>query len=330
MLNKIENIEYLEELIRSYRRSHVILTAFELGLFETLVRKNQSVDELIIELDISRRGLELLLHALVALEILQKEGNVYRVSMKFHSLLNPDEPDYLGGLISHEIHLNKRWQLLTESVRTGKSVKHHEINQEPEVAKRFINAMSNIGQRSARLFVQHLPFRGDEHVLDLGGGPGKYLKELCELYPNMQVTLCDQSETIDVAQNELSHHSDYNRMHFIRGDIFKTELGGPYDVVLLSNVIHIFGEDETLRLLNICSHYIKPKGRLLLKDMILNSDHAGPVFTTLFSLHMLLSTDTGKCYTEEELFTLMQQADFKIGKVHEITKTSRVLEGIKN
>jgi hypothetical protein len=45
---------------------------------------------------------------------------------------------------------------------------------------------------------------------------------------------------------------------------------------------------------------------------------------------MLLSTDKGKCYTQEELFSLMQQAGFKPGKVHEITKTSRVLEGIKN
>lgn len=330
MLNKLESIEYLEELMRFYRRSHVILTAFELGLFDTLIRKNQSVEELTMGLNVSNRGLELLLHALVALEILQKRDNVYRVSERFHSLLNPNEPDYMGGLINHEIHLNKRWQLLTESVATGKSVKHHEKNQESEVTKRFINAMSNIGQRSARLFIQHVPFRGDEHILDLGGGPGKYLKELCEFYPKMHVTLCDQPETVDVAKYDLSHHSAYNRMHFIGGDMFKTELGGPYDVVLLSNVIHIYGEDEILHLLNICSQTIIANGRLLVKDMILNSDHTGPVFTTLFSLHMLLSTDTGKCYTQEELFSLMQQADFKTGQVHQITEMSRVLEGIKN
>ena len=38
MANKTNSSEYLEYLMRSYRLSHVIFTAFEIGLFKSIIK----------------------------------------------------------------------------------------------------------------------------------------------------------------------------------------------------------------------------------------------------------------------------------------------------
>jgi hypothetical protein len=294
MANKSKGIEFLEEIMRSYRLSHVIFAAFEIGLFKSLTKRKKTISDLAEELQVSSRGLEMLMPALVALSILKREGNFYNVVKKFKAQLDPDSVDYIGGLINHEIHLSKRWPYLAESIRSGKPVKKSEMDNDSDRTRRFIRAMENIGQRSASIFIEKVPFRGDEQVLDLGGGPGKYLMKLCESYPGIQITLFDQPETIKMAQTHLATHPDYNRMRFIAGDIFNNTWGKIYDVILVSNVIHIFGEEEIQSLFLKCNHSMQKNGRLLIKDMIMNSNHNGPLFTTVFALHMLLSTETGK------------------------------------
>ena len=329
MANKTNSSEYLEYLMRSYRLSHVIFTAFEIGLFKSIIKKNKSLNELSEELQVSRRGLGVLLPALVAMEIIEKQNHVYAIVEKFRAQLDPNADDYLGNLIDHEIHLKERWRFLTESVRNGKPVKQIDNNSDSARTRRFIKAMASVGQRSASLFVEKVPFRGNEYVLDLGGGPGRYLRKLCESYPGIQVTLFDKPETIKIAQKQLAKHSASNRMHFIEGDIFNDKFGGFYDVILISNVIHIFGEAEIQLIFEKCYHSIKQMGRLLVKDMILNQDDNGPLFTTLFTLHMLLSTETGRCYSEREILALMRNSNFKKGKITNLTENSRVIEGIR-
>lgn len=327
--SKNENFDYLNELIRAYRQSHAIFSAVELGLFDALVSEKQTVKNLTIKLKISRRGVEMLLHALVALGIVTHKNNFYKISNNFKYFLNSQSPESLCALIEHEIHLQKRWGFLSESIRTGKSARHHEQQKKSKDSKRFINAMCDIGRRSSTIFLKNIIFRGDESILDLGGGPGKYLQALCEKYEDMHVTLFDQPETVKVARQNLKNHYAYKRMHFVSGDLFSDPFGGLYDVVLLSNVIHIFGEDEILFLFKKCHSSLKDKGRILVKDLYLRSDHKGPLFTTLFALHMLVSTNTGKCYTGNEVLSMLNNAKFKTGVVITLTDTSSVIEGIK-
>ena len=118
-------------------------------------------------------------------------------------------------------------------------------------------------------------------------------------------------------------------MHFIEGDFFKDDLGKNYDVIFISNVVHVFGSEELRTLFSKCLNALKASGRLLIKDYFVNKEHTGPEFSTLFSIHMLLSTENGMCYSEEDMISLLEESKFTFGQTIILTENSKVIEGIK-
>lgn len=321
--------DHLDKILKAYRRTTVLFAAYQLGILDKLSRQTIDAQVLAGEINISHKGLLRILSALCAMGVILKKKNGYTVSSDFKKYLNPDSTNYIGGLIKHEIHLQNRWMQLSESVKTGNPIKNIKEKVNPEDTNRFINAMANIGQRSAPVMLDKIRFNGNEHILDLGGGPGKYIEKFCSRYPDMQVTLFDQPETITAAKKLLLKHKNFKHMHFIEGDFFKNDLGKNYDVIFSSNVIHIFGAKELQIIFDKCYDALKPLGRLLIKDYFLNNDFTGPEFSSLFSIHMLLSTEEGKCYSEKEMITLIEKSHFKYSQTVDLTESSKILEAIK-
>jgi len=321
--------ELLNEILRAYRKSEVLFVAHELGILDKIGQQPTDSDTLAKDLELSKNGIERLLSALCAIGIVIKEKEHYTLSVDFQPYLDPDSTDYIGGLINHEIHLHKRWNKLSESVRSGKPVKQSDEPSGAADTQRFIDAMAVIGNRTAPILMKKIVFQGNEYLLDLGGGPGKYIISFCETYPDMQVTLFDQPDTIRVAQTNLSNNQHFKNMQFISGDILKDNLGENYDVIFSSNVIHIFGPEDVQIIFDKCHRALKPGGRLLIKDFFLNDDYTGPEFSTLFSLHMLLSTDGGKCYSEKEMISLMEDSNLSYGQSVKLTESSVVIEAFK-
>jgi ubiquinone/menaquinone biosynthesis C-methylase UbiE len=324
-----DSFDQLSKFFRAYRKSHAIFTAYELGVFDRISKSPVEINVMVKELGLSKKGLTRLLSVLCALGIIEKESSVYTLSADYESLLNPNSPNHIGGLIDHEIHLNKRWGKLSESVKSGEPVKKVEVQTNSKDTQRFITAMAAIGQRSAPILLEHVGLRGTEHLLDLGGGPGIYAEKFLDEYPDLQITLFDQPETIKVAQSVLSNHTSFRNIEFISGNFQNDPIGENYDIIFSSNVIHIFGSESLKSLFDKCHQALKPGGRLLIKDFFLNDDYTGPEFTSLFSLHMLMSTEDGKCYSDSEMISLLEESNFSHSRSIKITENSKVIEGIK-
>jgi ubiquinone/menaquinone biosynthesis C-methylase UbiE len=321
--------EQLDEIIKAYRKTNVLFSAYQLGVLDKLSNHTSDLHNLAIDLDLSEKGLTRLLSALCAMGVIIKTTNCYTISADYKKYLDPESANYIGDLIKHEIHLQSRWMQLSESVKTGIPVKKMNKPMMPQDTIRFINAMANIGQRSAPIMLDKIKFSGDEHILDVGGGPGKYIEKFCDRYPQIQVTLFDQPDTVAAAKKVLSRHQRFKNMHFISGDFFDDSLGKDYDVIFISNVIHIFGPEELRIIFNKCNKALKLSGRILIKDYFSNKDYTGPEFSSLFSIHMLLSTDNGRCYSEEELISLLVESHFSFSQIVNLTESSKVIEGIK-
>jgi len=326
---KTSSFDKLNEGLRAYRISHVIFTAFEIGVFSQLAKNSLSCLALSKLLKVSRRGLKPLLDSLVALQILEFDKPKYYLSLQLIEYLSPSSNQYIGNLIAHEIHLSQRWKNLSQSVKTGNPADDKSKPPDKTSVMRFARAMSTIGQRSAELVTGAVSFRPNEHVLDLGGGPGQYQKSLCEKHENINVTLFDQDETIKIAREEHKNHPAADRMHYISGDFFIDGIKGKYDTILVSNVVHIYGPEEIADLFSRCHNRLNKNGRILIKDFILTRKTEQLPFTHLFALHMLLSTETGRCYSYREIKELLSKSGFRIGNKHQLTETSLLIEGIK-
>lgn len=324
-----DGFEHLNDILRAYRKSHVLFVAHELEVLSRICNHSMNSEELAKVLGVSKNGLERLLSALCAFGILEKDREAFKVSTQHAKFLDPQSSDYIGNLIDHEIHLHKRWRNLSESVISGMPVKKTVQPDKPEDTQRFIKAMSNIGHRTAPMLIEKVTFKGDESLLDLGGGPGQYVEQLSNRYPDMKITLFDQPDTVKAAQTVLSRHQNFKNIQFLIGDFLEDSLGKNYDVIFSSNVIHIFGPEDVQQIFDRCHQAMNTGGRLLIKDFYYNNEHTGPEFASLFSIHMLLSTEGGQCYSEKEMISLMEKSNFSHKRSVKLTENSMVIEGIK-
>lgn len=143
----------------------------------------------------------------------------------------------------------------------------------------------------------------DATVLDLGGGHGRYGHELTQL--GLRVSLFDLPLCIELARERYG-----DSLNYISGDFMRDSLGGPYDGIMLSNIIHGLGEEENRRLLKRMHQALRPGGLLILKDMFLDDSGIGPETAVLFGLIMLLYTGNGRSYRVDEIEQLCAEIGF--------------------
>lgn len=174
---------------------------------------------------------------------------------------------------------------------------------EPEKTRQFLEMLYRRSATSARQTAHWIDDTIDDNsrVLDLGGGHGRYGRELVEA--GHQTTLFDFPVSVDVARNLHGEQLDY-----IEGDFFSDDLGGPYDVVLASNIVHGLSQDQNKTLLKRISKVLNPGGVVVLKDMFLDEFGLWPDRAAYFGLLMLMYTDRGDSYSLKEAHRWLEEA----------------------
>ena len=130
-------------------------------------------------------------------------------------------------------------------------------------------------------------------VLDLGGGHGRYARAFSDR--GFRATVFDRQICVDFAR-EL--HGD--AVAYRAGDFMTDDLGGPYDAVLLSDVLHGCSADENRLLLGRVRDALAPGGLLVLKDMFIDELGNHPQQGVLYGLVFLLYSMGGQCYSVRE------------------------------
>lgn len=156
-------------------------------------------------------------------------------------------------------------------------------------------------RETARAIAKRLP--AGVHVLDVGGGHGRYAHELAQL--GLRATLFDKPVCVDFAREK---HGD--SLGYLAGDFFRDDLGGPYDAALLSNIVHGFSIEENRHLVERLAKVLKPGGYLVFKDMFLDDFAAHPENAVTFGLTMLFYTNGGQSYTVAEMDALCRAQGF--------------------
>lgn len=154
---------------------------------------------------------------------------------------------------------------------------------------------------SASFIAERLP-KG-AHVLDVGGGHGRYSHELVQ--HGHRATIIDRKVCIDFAR-EL--HGD--TLGYLARDFMQDDLGGPYEAAFLSNIVHGFSESENRALIARLAKALKPSGMLVFKDMFIDDLGAHPENAVMFGLTMLLYTEGGESYTVAEVNDWCKDAGF--------------------
>jgi (2Fe-2S) ferredoxin/2-polyprenyl-3-methyl-5-hydroxy-6-metoxy-1,4-benzoquinol methylase len=302
--------EDLQQAVRGFQVSRVLLTAIELDVF-TAVAQGGRADEVAAKLVTDRRATEMLLDALVALEVLEKGHGTYRNTPLSARYLVAGSLDDARGALMHSAHLWPRWSTLTDCVRQGTSVTHREqVDRGDEWTTAFIAAMHrNAAARSAAV-VRATGLDGARRMLDVGGGSGAYSIAFTRASQDLCAEVLDLPTVLPIAQRHIAEAGLSDRITTRAGDLRSDDLGSGYDLILLSAICHMLGPEPNLNLLRRCFAALSPGGRVVIQDFILAPDRTSPRSGALFALNMLVGTPEGSCYTSEEYESWLRQVGF--------------------
>lgn len=112
-----------------------------------------------------------------------------------------------------------------------------------------------------------VPLRGDERVLDLGGGSGRIALWLA---PRVrEVVLVDESKALlAIAERTIAEERVPN-VRVVHGSVTEIELDlGTFDLIVVSNLATHLDDEELARLVEIVARTLAPGGRLVLKEPV--------------------------------------------------------------
>lgn len=285
----------------AYWESRVLLSAVELDLFAALAEGPADAAQVAARIGGAPRATARLMDALVVLEILDRDGELYSLDAAARDLLVPGEPGYDGGL-RHSAHLWASWSTLSDAVRAGTSVKP--LLEGPERVARteaFIAAMHAGGSRRATEVVGCLDLAGVRRVLDVGGASGAYAMEFVRRGDDLRAAVFDLPDVLPLTRGYLDAAGLSDRVETLPGDYLVDGFGAGWDLIFLSNIIHINAPGENADLVRRAAAALAPGGRVVIQDFVPDDDRRGPRFPVLFALNMLVNTKEGDTYTLAEL-----------------------------
>ncbi|MCB2198891.1 methyltransferase domain-containing protein [bacterium] len=317
----------LSRMADGYRQASVLITAQHLGLFDVLSDGARMCDDLANELALDPRNLDLLLRALVGMDLLSVD-NEHRFSL--HGLaaefLAPGAEYFMGDIIEHGYSLMKRWVRMEEVVRSGKPIPRETSGgRSPRELRAFIMGMQNISKLSAEEVADALDLRGVKRILDLGGGPGTYLYSILNRLPDASGAVLDLPDVVEIAQEQAEVEGVADRVDLIPGDMHSTHLGGPWDLIFIGNIIHSWGPETNQRLFQRCAEVLSETGRIAIKDFYLDETGTQPRSGALFSLNMMVNNAEGRSFKRVEVESWLRAAGLTPLGLHHVGTHSGVL-----
>jgi len=303
----------LMQTARGYRTAQILFSCVELGVFEAVAAGAHTANEIAVVIQSDVRGTELVLNTAVALGWLEKRENLFFNAPIAKTCLVRGGSGFIADTLKLESAFYRRWEHLANAVKTGQRPEENVRDEKPEDwVRRFEYALYAMARPVAPFIADALPLPEDRdlRVLDVGGGHGGYSIAIAQRYPRVLATVFELPRVVPVAREIIAQAGMSERVSVREGDLQCDDLGHGYDVVLVFGVLN--GEPPEGRAALIAKVFaaLKPGGRIVLRDFVLDPDRAGPPEATIFALQMLLATNAGGLDTRDEWTCWLSTAGF--------------------
>jgi SAM-dependent methyltransferase len=301
----------LLEISGYFWKTCVLHTSVKLEVFTLIGDQQITAGQIAHKLNGAQRGIERLLDALTAMDLLEKADSSYANTPLGKTFLSKDSAKYMGHIIMHHHHLVESWSQLDQAVLSGRPVRDRASFSNEEWRESFLMGMFNMAMGMAPNIVPLLDLSSSRHLLDLGGGPGTYAIHFCKKYPRLKATVYDLPTTRPFAEKTIEQFNLSDRIQFADGNYLKDPIEGRYDAIWLSHILHGEGPDDCRMIIKKAVGALESGGLIIIHDFILNNTMDGPLFPALFSLNMLLGTDSGQSYSEVQIKDMLKDAGVK-------------------
>jgi len=304
----------------------LVAAASDAGLFEALHAAPGSAQELADRMEYDPRATRIVLQALVETGLVEEAEGRFRLTDRgARELGDPEAPGFVGRGLPHWLRAIRAATRLGEVLRRGGPLEPHAPRRAPVDVARFTSAMSAAPPERIRRMVDLCLARnpGARSVLDLGGGPGHVTRAFVDR--GLRATLFDTPDIVAHVADAFGLR-DVPGLDLAAGDFNRDPLPpGPFDVVLLSNVIHIYGEDTVAALLGNAAGVVAPGGVLAVAEFLRgHSRRAAPM-----GVRMLLRTEAGDTWSEEAITGWLEGAGLGDVRVDDLDEDRQLVTAVR-
>ena len=175
-----------------------------------------------------------------------------------------------------------------------------------EASARFNRFMAGDKSAIADLLAAE-SWRGDETVVDVGGGNGALLQALLERRPNLRGIVFDLPHVVREAEERIRAAGLADRCEVVAGSFFDA-VPQARDVYVLSHILHGLDDDRAREVLQRVRHAIPDEGRLLIVEGVVSAPNE-PGLKLLDLLMLILG---GRERTEDEWQALLPSGGFQL------------------
>ncbi len=295
-------------------RAQALAFALRLGLFDRLEESPLTAREIAEEFDLSPRVLPALLSFLVTQELLSRDDHGrFGLTPPASAFLVRASSRYVGGrgLLFQGFH--DAIGHLPEALATGMpwtSSGQHDMfgGFGPAEQRWFADGMLANAVHGARALLDAVDFSPFQRLLDVGGNAGGYAITLVHANPALAATIFDLPALEPIARTTVERAGLADRVAFASGSFFEDDLPRGHDVLLLSSILHDWGDDGCRAILRRSFAALDRGGTMVVTEPMLREDWTGPEHPAVSGLTMAVLG--GENRTRRRIAELLGEAGF--------------------
>jgi predicted nicotinamide N-methyase len=319
-----------------YASDLLLCAVAHLDLFSFLKHAPRTFDEICGGLKVAPRPTDVMLSLLLALELIEKDGERFGLTDVSKAYLVSDSAE---SLVPYYASLANRPQCLEfrEIFRTGKPAgwssekdgsEWTEAMRDPQFAHAFTAAMDSRGSYLAQRLAERLDLSRYRSLLDVAGGSGVYACAIARRHEHLRATVLELPPVDDAARRSIDAKGMSGRVDVAAGDMF-ARLPGGHDVHLFANALHDWDRGSVRKLVANSFESLAAGGRIAVFDAHLDEAKDGPLSIAEYSCLLMHATE-GRCYSTKEIADLLRDAGFGEARVLDVAADRSVISADKS
>lgn len=269
----------------AFKKTGTLLAAIELGLFSVISEGIGRIGEMAVKIGIPAEGLERLLIACQALDLVQKKGDAFVNVEDVERYLVRGKPTYFGDYLLYQAKEEyDPWKNLANTLKPPKEL-YYFLKEDAAAARRFTVAGYNASISLAFKMAKEFDFSRYSLFLDLGGGSGCYSIAATTVHKNLKALVFDFPNVLEVTREFINKHGLGDRIKTQPGDFMEDDLPQVgADLAAFITNLQSYNPEKKLFLLKKAYNALKPGGTLLIMDYMLSDDKSGPLDPAFMNL----------------------------------------------
>ena len=329
----------IEQVAFGFMASKVLFCAIEFGVFTELAKGPLRAEEIQARLTLHQRSAHDFLNALVALGMLERNGEWYSNSGETDFYLDRNKPTYIGGFFEFwNVREYPLFGSLSEGLATGKPQNEIKTGTErlefealyatPERLLVFLRGMTGHSLPSAMAIARKFPWSKYKSFADIGPAEGCLAVQVALANPHLTGEGFDLPTVGPVFDEYVASFGLRDRIRFRAGNFFTDPLPAA-DVLVMGMILHDWNLETKRQLLTKAFDALPKGGALIVYEHLIDDERRRNVAGLLMSLIMLLETQGGFDYTGADCCGWMRDAGFSETYVEELTGIESMVVGLK-